>query len=862
MVSTSNRVSSTPAGSVPVVTPAPKKMTSAEREALVQKIIKVAIPILIVIGIVALSAATSGAGLAVLGVLVIAATAYMIENKTFNLKEILEKVADIGKEFFTGTASSKSAITNANAPANINTNVKTRNKVDVAVDPKAAFSNEFTKVLQWHNEIKKAMEGDDFPVHGIPCPGPEDELLTCQKIERQGVTTYSYRDEDHKEVYKFNEFADNAVNGARNEDFENRLTLIFDAASFGLKKSSLTPQKQQEIEILLAEIKERKSKELDNLAKVENLLATEPESDEQFMGIYNDAKGIIREAFAEVSGILNDNLENADLVKLENEFIKDQGRPTIVNTFSIDGSAVKLVNIHKPMFSKTLPSTARNEQGLSNALHNLSGTVSTAEDGQEVVNISQATFRHSSIPPIAIENKYERIKGAVYNAGQVVDVIINSALGSLDTIPESSVENPIELNWNNMILLTPLQLVDRPMNRKKGGIWTGQGEQLMLKDSLRGIMAHAGRPIRTVIDGKEVYVKINVSAMNFGCNIAAMDSKHVEGALHTVMTKIPHAPIVRQLNAQGFMEFEIQTDDYLHGQAKKLGKPEISELLTAYCNLKGPGLNEAFSQSKGSEEAQLGALQEELVECLKVYTALADPAEKAKLEKDIDELVANIEKIEGQIRRQAVPIFEGKKAIYTKNQEKLHEIHGDLIEMIDAEISKSTDENEKSQLVKFREVLLNQAKFTDGIINREYRDPKTLLNVQSTYIDTMSLMDSPVSFYCKSGEDRTGIVGLRVDALGAQRATGIQDLDKIVSRLIDTSPGTDTNNANAFGSRGFQITNMIVPEAKKMQIAWQKLISLLAKHCVVKPGTPSNQRDSVMPKSSANVLVYDDDEDD
>lgn len=777
---------------------------SFPNEELIIKIVYVVAAIFFTMSLTAICAAMGPAGGVVAGVVLTGLIGYGIKKNVFGSKDFLIKVGSFAKtsfqkmraSFTTPTVNPKVVapmVYEANAPVNV-VQKSEMDRESELWDIKADNSKMFTDVLNAHRSG-----------NGIKDLDGKTDLERVDCGDKFKIRRTKYKNEITKNtIYEVNEFGKGFYNGPNFEHFFERLGLMMETA---LK--NLPPEAHGNLN-KMCEFYENQllvcmGNSISDGIGIQEGAELSTENKNKFNEKFNAAKAVLQDAFEDFDQVLADHGAE-ELLVLEKQFVLERGRPTIINTFKIPGSERTFVSIQKPLLEHTQPSSIRNKEGLCNAVTTHSGYIN---DAGEIV-ITHEASRHSSTPPIAIKDPYIRQKVAAGNVYQELVQLVRNKVE--DDIPVNSEQEPIELDWNNMILLTP-KTVDAARNKKKviAGAWTGEGETLMLKETLQSLYRYANRPVKVEINGQPVWVKINISAMNLGCNTAVIPT--------TAMGRLPNAKIQESLNAQGFMEFEIQTDNYLHKHFED--DDALSLLFNQYCQLKNYKTNQEFHEIKQYHESALKPLQERLeVEFAK------EPLDKPA----IDGINKEIITIQKAIRKEALKCFKNKTEAYEDRADELAAKRQEILTRLDELLS--IDESGKEHYLNLKIVFMNQAEFARSIIEKDNLKPNSIMNSQAIYIDTISLMDTWVSFFCKSGEDRTGAVDNEVASRVIQRTLDVDvPFDDIRKIVYEASISRQVTRENS-DAEGLQISPLFVPESIKLRIWAQKKIAKLAKGVV------------------------------
>ena len=726
-------------------------------------------------------------------------------------------------------------------------------------DLRNGSAKEATQVINLIEDLKKLAESQKTDSITLS----DGKSYSVPKKNDYSVTTWQLECNGRK--YEINEHEEGAYNGVKREGFIKRQELIKSAAEKFIKRESLLngPEILEAIKKLDMNFIKTIYKEefwLDTKIMRQGYSANEAEIKtvtEYYSDKHKKCLELIAQFAKDVQHLISESLPKGsklgfnldDLDKMERECVLERNRPTIINTFFYQKR--KFINMQRPESLNTIPSTIRDRKGLANYVTTSFGEIKNGE-----VIITSQTVRHSSYPPIAIENKYLRQAYAVQNFKQGLADYVTKLL---ETRSEPNTEDkPIFVSWRTMMLFTPKCADKKVRNRSFNGEWKGESEIDQFGESLLPLRMFDGRTILLQIEKKTVWVKLETSCMNLGANPEAAG----KGA-GSVAPSIKKEGLV---NARGFIEFLNDVELLL----EKLDLPQgiLNDSEKELCGNKKEHLsaikelNSVLSKNQQELTKEYMALEENYAEYVneheknnrkdleknlsqadmgkkenpklkhwekKIAQSQTDTRKKdnpalKELEKKINQSRKEIRKNERTILEKYEKLKEIKRGIFKSIDGK--QIQQDVNAKFELAIEKAKEdknEQEREKLTFARDIQQNlyQAKklfYGDG-----YRKPKKVMDLQTIYIQTYTKMKLFIEFFCKSGEDRTGRVDDKVQERELFYAihnrmpssdSDFEEINKSIAPLIhqySVSQNNTEQNSNARGKQIGKAVNTLLP---------------------------------------------------
>ena len=598
-----------------------------------------------------------------------------------------------------------------------------------------------------------------------------------------------------------------AYDGPKTEDFLERLQVIQDAALDQVGQvfsGSLRSSRSKEIIALTKEFRRRLISEASIHWEVAQA-NLKNNNNQYILGKIEKARAIINLYVVALAPLVPSSsgqpLGLKKLKKLEDEYTKKIGRENIVNIYRTEKDGPQYVSIHRPIkrIGEVQPSAIRDRAGLANALETSFHVIS--KSGQPVVLFS--AYRHSSYTPLKIKDKYDRKLVVIENFKDLIGKMTRNYKNS------NHGECPKFIHLSTMSLFTPV----------KGDkfIRGSESEVRQLEDVYF---------VTRMFDGHEISVE--------GCNVTPKTTYMNIGA-NQFDVKINGSTLGKFLlgsseeegaNAKGYSDFEDDVHDFLQSNLK-----EIKEVLS-----KGK-----FSRSETSRlEDVLRSLNRLRVRYLMIEESVSSLKKKAvKLKDDLRvkykalellssdrdqflKMTKEIEKQEKDLKKLYLEVSQSYKKIYEEQGESLRAIENDVASEIST-IAKDLKMKDQPEMIRAIGLL---KKHKDII--QLYSDNKKLYwsqkiytsehktDFQRNYLIAHYLMGHDIDFFCKSAEDRTGLVNNKIEEAMIFRAQhgryprfdqarDQKRLNQIAFQVYHGGASRDTTGRNNRGARGLQI---------------------------------------------------------
>lgn len=721
--------------------------------------------------------------------------------------------------------------------------VEAKDPIEVS-NLKKSSQDEAIKALNEINDIREAQErGRPKIADGKPYEIPTEN--------QYGVTTWRFT-LDGKQ-YEVNEFSKDAYNEVKTEGFIKRQELLVEAAKYYLKEKSkpqengiavLTPEKAEEIKQKIVKLADVCKEYLENECKIdpEKIKSIKPQpkmDDSYYHEIHKKAEERLAQLAKDIQFVVTNSsipeIETFDLKTLEEyekKYVIARGRPIIINTFHIknpDGNGTqKFVSMQTPMSENMLPSTVRDREGLANYVRTSFGVVDEAVDEHgdksAEVNILYSGLRHSSYPPIAIENNEAREAIAANNVLQNLTEVTKIVLAN--TSVESSKEHPLKIPLRTMMLLTAkTTIVDQARNYtikplakvKKGESettqlvatkWKGESETMQLTESVLALRTFNNRSMELNINGKPVWIKPDISCMNLGANY--------EATSEASMSFIPNTKVQDAINARGYNVLENDVSEGVETLLKSLeGITGLEETLQAVKRIisdKPTKILGELEQLHKECDKKLADLYSLLKITRENYlNAKNDPDNKT----DIKDLLAEMNNIKGRIAeveekfdKVNIELLKAYEQTFNENEEIIRKNLNDLKAINPKQISEDKMVQMKIELVQ--KILILYVKAKRIFHKKEYLNPQQVMDFQVTYNLLQEILNQIIEFFCKSAEDRTG----RVDDKMQEEMIFHHLSERFPDRTVDRKPiamavhqfsASQNNTEENSGARGLQI---------------------------------------------------------
>ncbi|MCH9689682.1 MAG: hypothetical protein K0U24_08780 [Gammaproteobacteria bacterium] len=274
-----------------------------------------------------------------------------------------------------------------------------------------------------------------------------------------------------------------------------------------------------------------------------------------------------------------------DLAALESKVIAEKGRPNFINYYSTAPEAdeeapIQRVSIQR-VVGDAIPSTERGYAKLPNFVECGVGYI----DKESGDYVSQFTgYRHSSYPPIRIENKILRRAAAGDTVKEMLTELAKKKLAKRSDLEHAgSKENPIKITLSSLALLTPIS------SWLKEQYFRGfESESRQLKESHGALMAYDDRVIEVHVGGRSVWIRPDINLFTAPSN-----------AHGKMVTKTPgmRSGLEQKINRKWMRKFISQmnqhldeTSDFLLGEHPT--RAELVRKLAALNVLQGEGGDE------------------------------------------------------------------------------------------------------------------------------------------------------------------------------------------------------------------------------------------------------------------------------
>lgn len=618
--------------------------------------------------------------------------------------------------------------------------------------------------------------------------------------------------------YLINDYTRGQYNGPNSEDFSTRLELLSQAAFKHVGENGPAKDGMEKLE-------KHYKKQLDTQCrvKIETMVGRDTEAAQAHYAAANkDAVKLMAQYATDIVALINKTMPPEvgkpkltlnHLQQLEKEIVKARGRPTIVNVFThLDKT---YVSMQKPILrstgSTTTPSSIRDREGLSNYVETSLGII--REDGKPELLFQGV--RHSSYPPIAIADRFEREKIAAKNCKQSIIDDANRLFANKDLKPGDTIVVP-----KRVMMLFTAKAGDFARDTSLvgiGGKWKGESETTQLIEQVNALNMYRDRTIEATVNGVKVKIRVDVSHMNLGTNAQATNLG---------LGKLPNAAIQASINARGFEEFHNETFDYLEKKIDERQNEGLKKSFDEYKKVLNSGeistLQKELDTLKESLGPRIAGLYEELEK--EHNKTGAKHGEQQKLRAGID----NLEK----------PIYEAYKKL-NRERARIFKNNKEAIGSLEADIR----DNLISADPKVRAFFENFVKGQAIYITKGYEKPDSVMDFQTIYLQQQFLMDTPASFNCKSGEDRTGLQEVFVQSQAVyfenHGVFALSDSEKnemhesITGKVCQYSASQDNTFQNS-NARGLQIGAQvapasILPKANKLGAQMAKSVFKLAK---------------------------------
>lgn len=593
-----------------------------------------------------------------------------------------------------------------------------------------------------------------------------------------------------------------------------------------------------------------KSKKIETLARYRQVVAAqllvdcdfdgksvlESVAKKKFETSFMSAKIIQRHAvldiaitIAELRGnkINNETIENIinEIQRKEMQMDIERGRPVILKVGS-DDAGIKMISAQFPLGQTTLPSSDRSgkhQVKLSNHVRDFTGIV----DKNNEIKLEFCVDGHSSYPPIDEKNPAIRMQLAYLAAKEKIEQMAR------DAIKAGVKEEPLKISFSAMILLTPFIFVKTEKKARKK-----ESENMQLEVSHYALeLLRNTNPLTVNVDGKSVLVELDLSYMNLSANMKKVKLKATE------------TPLQKAINARGMQELT----DRMSACVNEVSDHDIRSKMQTYYQMLHKKGEEDFLQDRmvlirqrqkqvhidvsakvNHLESLLAKLQEnndnisleqngrkkELLLALSAQTiADMDEAQKFIVQKQqsLNLLYEDLGRVTSE--RYLVSLDGG-----TTMRERNLVLQEDIKAKISTLLKWAEGDNLPQKISKVKDTqeyqsLITQLRFLRAQEYYHTRDDAhgNSYQFQANYLLANYSLGRAIEAFCKSGEDRTGL--LRTSLMADDKFLNtygyppdIRDksdqekYNKIFAASYELSASLDGTGANVRGARGKQVS--------------------------------------------------------
>ncbi|MBS4166787.1 Uncharacterized protein NEOC65_001881 [Neochlamydia sp. AcF65] len=677
--------------------------------------------------------------------------------------------------------------------------------------------------------------------HGIKIQKGELEGIKFEinSYENYGITVWKIIREG--QAYEVNEYAPQAYHGPKTEGFIERQRLLIDAAKWHVKNlavgDSLEGQKAQGKMLETLDYLQKKFMQEIRSEKfqIDPQYIQHPDKkvgEDHYMQVHGIAQELLAQLAKDIQFTLNQLNQVAELkieeftidklAQAEKDFIVAVGRPTIINTYFLGDSNQQFFNMQKPssivdakgerMARAMLPSTIRDREGLANYVTTSFGEIHGRE-GEYFLETLFEAIRHSSYPPIAIKDTLQRQAIGCRNCKQ--NLIDLAALRiKADPSLVTTRDQPLVLPLRTMMLLSPKK-IDKIRNRKKGiaGKWSGESETTQLEESALALKIYNQRLLKVRIEGKDIWIKPDISFMNLGANELAVNS--------TSMGKhLKDAESLASYNAKGFIEFEQEVFDFIQKQSV-LPPSAVATLKEIESMKRASSLRQAKRDMQALQNEKARSIISLYASLDKLMEEYLSHPQKTDLKQEIIRLKGKIEQHEKEVYNHYKDYLRLKAEVYIQKSSEIKELFKQLRSELKRELDQlPSDLTKVQQLHHINDLTLKFELAIDIFYHQKNKEANAVLDFQVNYLEIHAMMSNCVEFFCKSAEDRTGRVDDKIQENKAFQAIfgrvpfGSDDqeyIDKFISPLIHQYSVSQNNTEKNSGARGEQISPLLNP---------------------------------------------------
>ncbi|MBS4168212.1 hypothetical protein [Parachlamydia sp. AcF125] len=635
---------------------------------------------------------------------------------------------------------------------------------------KEASALEAKQALDFIQTLRKAKEKGEptFEVGGKTFLNFNGQAYQIPEKDKYGITSWKLT--INGQPFEINEFDQGAYHGVKTEGFLKRQELLAEAAELYLTEMTSTKdytigknkEKQYSEDPVIT--KEQKEELMERIKRLETQYVESIKADCQidpdkiqsdhgdtyYQEIHKVAEQKIAQLATDISYIIRSSIPPGTnrpafnlkkLAEYEKKQVLERGRPTIINTFYIDkgnGEAQQFVSMQTPLSKTTLPSTIRDREGLANYVRTSFGVL----DANHHMQVLYSGIRHSSYPPIAIADSYKRQAIATQNVRQGLIDAAQNILQNTDI--KTSPEEPLEVPLRSMILLTAKQF-DFVRNKSYGimGKWKGESETTQLEESAQALRLFNNRVMQIEIEGKEVWIKPNISFMNLGANIGATNQ-----SLHGIL---PDASIQAGINARGFNALEEDVYEWASAKIKELEGEVSVEVLSLLENIIHQEGFEDKSKKQKDLQADLDGRLSDLYEKLEMAQSQYLHSNAPAVTSEINKIQAEISSLEKQLDATHKALLDARTKAFRNKEYSLEQNLRILMEK-DPEWPDET----RTKVENLQQVLTLHFEAQKIFHYRKFREPEHVMDFQVAYNLLQEKMGHVNEFFCKSAEDRTG----------------------------------------------------------------------------------------------------------
>ena len=348
-------------------------------------------------------------------------------------------------------------------------------------------------------------------------------------------------------VKKFNP---GSYNGPTKQDFIERLNIIFEAALKIIQKSPVDRHPER-----IAALRKKKAIAIKDLrqdckvpaCEISSLLAQEKNTTaiikkaQQHIGQFIHAAAEIIDPHQKKNKII------ADIEAMESEITTKKGRPNFINYYQLPAPYNHRQHIHRVSIQRVvgtpLPSTNRDTPSLANFVQCGIGYM----EGNNYISQFEG-YRHSSYPPIKIEDKEHRTAETKKTVTQMLKEIATQELAKIKSSTEKYDQSKvIPLPLSTLTLLSPIN-GDQFILKK-------ESEYQQLEESRDMLMSFNKETIElTLADGSTVKVRPEITLVNASANWHGM---------LVSKTKLLRSTLETTINKQGMVTFAQQAKKFV-----------------------------------------------------------------------------------------------------------------------------------------------------------------------------------------------------------------------------------------------------------------------------------------------------------